>query len=62
MNWTPIYRAAAQWAAVHCLTIGCRSLDVLHVSLAKKLDAKEFFTFDGRQKSLAVALGMTVKP
>ena len=25
--------------------IGCRSLDVLHVTLAKKLNAKEFFYF-----------------
>jgi predicted nucleic acid-binding protein len=42
--------------------MGCRSLDVLHVSLAKKLNAKGFFTFDERQKSLAVVLGLTVKP
>jgi predicted nucleic acid-binding protein len=62
VNWRPIFRAAAQWAALHSPTNGCRSLDVLHVTLAKKLDANEFFTFDGRQKSLAVALGMTVKP
>jgi predicted nucleic acid-binding protein len=62
VNWSPVYRAAAQWAAVHCPTIGCRSLDVLHVTLAKKLNVAEFFTFDARQKSLALALGMTVKP
>jgi predicted nucleic acid-binding protein len=62
VNWSRVYRAAAQWAALHCPTIGCRSLDVLHVTLAKKLNAKEFFTFDARQKSLALALGLTVKP
>jgi len=62
VNWRPVYRAAAQWAALHCPTIGCRSLDVLHVTLAKKLHVKEFFTFDTRQKSLALALGMIVKP
>jgi predicted nucleic acid-binding protein len=62
VNWRPVYRAAAQWAALHCPTIGCRSLDVLHVTLAKKLKAPEIFTFDARQKSLALALGMTVKP
>ena len=62
VNWRPIYRAAAQWAALHSPTIGCRSLDVLHATLAKKLNAIELFTFDARQKSLAVALGMTVKP
>jgi predicted nucleic acid-binding protein len=62
VNWTPVYRAAAQWAALHSPVIGCRSLDVLHVTLAKKLGVHEFFTFDARQKSLALALAMTVKP
>jgi predicted nucleic acid-binding protein len=62
VNWSPVYRAAAQWAALHSPAIGCRSLDVLHVALAKKLNAREFFTFDTRQKSLALALGMSVRP
>src|SRR5271154_6714437 len=30
INWMPAFRAATQWAALHCTTIGCRSLDVLH--------------------------------
>jgi predicted nucleic acid-binding protein len=62
VNWGPVYRAAAHWAAVHGPAIGCRSLDVLHVALAKKLNASEFLTFDTRQKSLALALGLGVKP
>jgi len=62
INWMPVFRAAAQWAALHCTTVGCRSLDVLHVATAKKLKAVEFFTFDARQKALANALGLTVKP
>ena len=62
VNWGPVYRAAAQWAALHSPRIGCRSLDVLHVTLARKLNATEFFTFDQRQKSLAAALGLAVKP
>jgi predicted nucleic acid-binding protein len=62
VNWAPIYRAAAQWAALHSPAIGCRSLDVLHVTLAKKLGVHEFLIFDARQKSLALALAMTVKP
>ena len=62
VNWIPVYRTAAQWAALHSTRLGCRSLDVLHVSLAKKLEAKEFFTFDERQKSLARVLGLAVKP
>jgi len=62
VNWIPVFRAAAQWAALHSPRIGCRSLDVLHVALAKTLQAREFFTFDERQKSLALALGLAVKP
>jgi hypothetical protein len=62
VNWTPVYRSAAQYAAAHGPTIGCRSLDVLHVTLAKTLKVSDFFTFDARQKALALALGMIVKP
>ncbi len=62
VNWIPVYRAAAQWAALHSSHIGYRSLDVLHVTLAKKLNVSEFFTFDERQKSLAVVLGLVVRP
>jgi len=62
VNWIPVYRAAAQWAALHSPRIGCRSLDVLHVTLAKKLNASAFFTLDERQKSLAIVLGLAVKP
>jgi predicted nucleic acid-binding protein len=62
VNWNSAYRAAAQWAARHSVSIGCRSLDVLHVTVAKELNVKEFFTFDARQKSLALVVGLAVKP
>jgi predicted nucleic acid-binding protein len=62
INWMPVFRAAAQWAALHCPTVGCRSLDVLHVATAKKLNAVDFLTFDTRQKALAHVLGLTVQP
>ena len=62
VHWMPVFRSAAQWAALHCPAVGCRSLDVLHVATAKKLNAVEFFTFDLRQKNLARAIGLTVKP
>ena len=63
VNWSSgLSRGSTMGGAPLSPRIGCRSLDVLHVSLAKQLDAKEFFTFDERQKSLALALGLTVKP
>jgi hypothetical protein len=51
VNWRPIFRAAAQRAALHSPTIGCRSLDVLHVTLAKKLNAPPSFSRSMRGKN-----------
>jgi predicted nucleic acid-binding protein len=62
LNWGPVFRAAAQWAARHSAGIGCRSLDILHVATARKLAATEFFSFDSRQRSLAQVLGLTLRP
>ena len=62
VNWRSVYRAAAEWAALHSPTLGCRSLDVLHVTVARKLNVKEFFTFDARQRSLALTLGLVARP
>jgi predicted nucleic acid-binding protein len=61
VNWVPIFRAAAQLAIHHSPSIGSRSLDVLHVSTAKRLGAAEFWSFDARQAALATAVGLTVK-
>jgi hypothetical protein len=41
-------------------TLGCRSLDVLHVAAARLLDAKVFLTADRRQASLAEGEGLAV--
>jgi hypothetical protein len=62
VNWVPIFRIAAQWAASHTATLGSRSLDVLHVVLARKLTTSDFLSFDVRQRSLAQVVGLTVKP
>ncbi|MBM3841259.1 MAG: type II toxin-antitoxin system VapC family toxin [Verrucomicrobia bacterium] len=62
VNWAPVFRTAAQWAARHSGGIGCRTLDILHVATAWKLQAREFLSFDGRQRTLAQQLRFTVKP
>ncbi len=38
--------------------IGCRTLDVLHVAAARLMGLAEFCTFDARQSSLAVRVGL----
>jgi predicted nucleic acid-binding protein len=44
------------------ITGGHRSLDILHVATALQLEAKELLTFDERQRKLAQAEGLKVKP
>lgn len=37
---------------------GHRTLDILHVATARHLAARDFLTFDARQKKLAKAIGL----
>lgn len=62
VDWRPILRSASLLAEQHAPTIGSRSLDVLHVAAAKRLSATTFFSFDSRQRALAQAVGLVVKP
>lgn len=41
-------------------SIGCRSLDILHVATAVELEFKYFATFDVRQQQLAKAAGLKI--
>lgn len=41
-------------------TIGCRTLEALHVASALELGADAFWTFDDRQRRLAEAAGLEV--
>ena len=45
----------------HTLSLGARSLDILHVAAARLLRASTFATSDPRQRSLAKAAGLNVK-
>src|SRR6185436_5274676 len=55
----PAYTAATveqkadELSASHSGTLGCRTLDIIHVAAALMIEAKDFVTFDGRQGSLA---------
>jgi len=65
---TPEYEEATVWRFArdlsdrHAETIGCRTLDLLHVAVALSLGVKTFVTFDERQRAVAKLEGLTVKP
>jgi predicted nucleic acid-binding protein len=56
--WRAALQRAADLSRRHTATLGCRSLDVLHVASALELQAKYFLTFDDRQQNLAQAAGL----
>ncbi len=62
VNWRLAFRIAAILSERHSAVIGTRSLDILHVATAKALRAAEFISFDGRQRTLAAAVGLRVAP
>ena len=60
--WAEVYAEAEALSASHTETLGTRGFDVLHVAAAAALGVSDFYTFDARQKALAVKTGMKVKP
>ena len=60
--WVEVYAEAEALSAAHSETLGPRASDVLHVATAAALGAKQFYTFDIRQKALARKAGMKVRP
>ena len=57
-----LHAAAEDLSAQFSTTIGCRSLDILHVAAARLLAATTMITLDVRQASLARQVGLIVLP
>jgi predicted nucleic acid-binding protein len=62
LPWTDALRKAEQLSADHAERIGSRSADTLHVAAAMLAGARRFLSFDKRQRELAKAAGLIVKP
>lgn len=60
--WTAHFRSAVQLSMSHTPAIGCRSLDILHCTVAADLQAAEFVTTDARQSRLAQEMGLVWSP
>lgn len=56
--WRATLRRAQEISRVHTPSLGCRTLDVLHVAAALELELPYFGTFDQRQQRLARAVGL----
>ncbi|MGH8248597.1 MAG: type II toxin-antitoxin system VapC family toxin [Gammaproteobacteria bacterium] len=61
-DWADVHHTAERLSAAHTKAEGHRALDTLHVATALHLEAEEFLTFDERQRRLALAEGLAVKP
>jgi predicted nucleic acid-binding protein len=61
-NWTDVFRLADELSEKHSGKQGQRTIDLLHVALALECGAKTFLSFDRRQRSLAKAANLIVKP
>jgi predicted nucleic acid-binding protein len=53
-----VFRLARVYSLQRTAKSGHRTLDVLHVATAVHLGARQFLTFDGRQKKLAAYAGL----
>jgi predicted nucleic acid-binding protein len=62
LPWTDALRKAEQLSADHAERIGSRSTDTLHVAAAMLAGTRRFLSFDKRQRELAKAAGLQVKP
>ena len=62
LPWTDALRKAEQLSAAHAEQIGSRAADTLHVAAAMLSGARRFLSFDKRQRELAKAAGLDVKP
>lgn len=62
MPWTEALRRAEALSAAHTEQLGTRAADTLHVATAALTGAIRFLSFDKKQRALAHAAGLEVKP
>lgn len=61
-DWSDVHHIADQLSARHTRTRGQRAFDLLHIATALHLDARDFLSFDHRQRELAKREGLKVQP
>ena len=58
--WRAALQRAGDLSRQHTPTLGCQSLDVLHIASALELGLRQFVTYDARQQLLAKAVKLKV--
>jgi hypothetical protein len=61
-DWTAVMDEALRLSRTRAEQEGHRVMDILHIAAALKSGATDFLSFDGRQRKLAAAEGLTVGP
>ena len=61
LDWIEVMASATLLSQKHTSSIGCRTLDILHVAAAAQGKFRYFLTNDPRQKTLAEKAGMITK-
>jgi predicted nucleic acid-binding protein len=62
VEWTNVLRRADELSEEQAGHEGQRAIDLLHVAIALESGAEMFLSFDMRQRKLALAAGLKVKP
>jgi len=62
LAWSDVCRRADELSEKHSTRNGQRAIDLLHVAAALESGTKLFFSFDQRQRGLAKAAGLQVRP
>lgn len=61
-DWDRVLRRSIGFSRAHSSEKRTRTFDIVHVAAALELGAKEFWSFDKRQRALAVDIGLRVNP
>ena len=62
VRWPVAFRMGSLLSKNHSARTGARTLDILHIAVARSLRTTEFVSFDDRQRTLAGAIGLQVAP
>ncbi len=60
--WEKVFQRSMGFSKAHTSLKRTRSFDILHVAVAVELNAREFWSFDTRQRSLAREVGFRINP